>query len=288
MLYGPADALAPVPRHFLWSWPPAFAGRWRAALAAPVPTRCASWPAVRAALACGCFVSEHGLGPPPGGRTPDRLHGLLVVSGAFLLSLAISLWAKRISEPEQGVPPAPPSTVGVVGWPGAVQPIASLPAARGLTRRDLLRGMVIEGVKSDGTLDVRSPGAGVRYAFQSLAGQGPQAPRVPGVVPRRNRCGRQNVELRARGLYADPDQLDAPCQPVPEDPLPEPRCQLKEIWEHALRKGASAQHLARIEYYRAAAGPAWRFEQPSASVRFSVYGDCRRELSRAEASGSVP
>jgi hypothetical protein len=225
---------------------------------------------------------------PAGPRGPDKLHGLLVVGGAFLVSLGISLCAKRISEPEQGRPPLPASTVGVVGWPGTIQALATLPAARQLTRRTLLRGIVIEGVKSDGTFDVKSAGAGARYSFQSSPGQGPQPARVPGVVPRRNLCGRQNVELRALGLYAEPDQLDAPCQPTQVDSLPEPRCTLAQIWEHALQKGATAQQRARIEYYRSAAGPAWRFELPDGSLRFSLYGDCRRELSRAESSGSVP
>ena len=133
------------------------------------------------------------------------------------------------------------------------------------------------------SVDLKTPGAGARYSFQSAAGQGPQPARVPGQVPRRNLCGRQNVELRARGLYAEPDQLDSPCLPSQAEPLPEPRCKLADIWEHARAKGASTQHAARIEYYRSSAGPAWRFELPDGSVRFSIYGDCRRELSRGNA-----
>jgi hypothetical protein len=267
MLYGPADALE-LPLHQVRR----------------------PWPAVRVDLAreFGCLVSGHALTPSPGGRGPDKLHGLLVVGGAFLLSLGISLWAKRTSEPEQGRPPAPPTTQGIVGWPNAIEPIATLSAARELTRRSLLRGMVIDGVKSDGTVDLKAPGAGVRYAFQSLPGQGPQPARVPGVVPRRNLCGRQNVELRAKGLYAAPDQLDAPCLPAQTDPLPEPRCELKELWEQAVHKGAKPRQRARIEYYRAIAGPAWRFELQDGSLSFAIYGDCRRELSHGEATGSVP
>jgi hypothetical protein len=233
-------------------------------------------------------MSEHGLTSPPAPRGPDKLHGLLVVGGAFVISLGISLWAKRTSEPEQGLPPAPPTTAGIVGFPSAVDPLATLAAARDLTRRNLLRGIVIEGVGPSGTVDLKSPGAGARYSFQSLAGQGPQPARVPGQVPRRNLCGRQRVELRAKGLYAEPDQLDAPCLPSQSEPLPEPRCKLSDLWERARAKGASSQHAARIEYYRSAAGPAWRFELPDGSVRFSIYGDCRRELSHGEATGSVP
>ncbi|MGC4091356.1 MAG: hypothetical protein QM756_26455 [Polyangiaceae bacterium] len=221
-------------------------------------------------------------------RQRDRLHGLAVVGIAFIFSLGISFWAKRVSEPEQSSPPAPPTTSGIVGWPSSVDPIKTLDTARSLTRRVLLRGMVLEGVRSDGSLPISQPGVRVRYAFQSPAGHGPQPPRVPGVVPRRNLCGRQSVHVNDKGIYADPDQLDLPCAPVPVDGLPEPRCSLTDIWQTAIARGVAPTAVARIEYYRSQAGPAWRFELPDGSARFSVYGDCRRELTRAEASGSVP
>ena|SRR6187455_2278981 len=221
-------------------------------------------------------------------RQRDRLHGLAVVGLAFLLSLGISFWAKRVSEPEQSKPPLPPTTAGIVGWPNAVDPVKTLETARSLTRRVLFRGMVAEGVHSNGSLTMTEPGVRLRYVFQSPAGQGPQPPRVPGLVPRRNLCGRQNVHVNDKGIYADPDQLDLPCAPVPVEALPAPRCTLAEIWNLALARGVAASAVARIEYYRSQAGPAWRFELPDGSTRFSVYGDCRRELSRGEASGSVP
>jgi hypothetical protein len=221
-------------------------------------------------------------------RQRDRLHGLAVVGIAFLMSLGISFWAKRVSEPEQGKPPAPPTTTGIVGWPNAVDPIKTLSVARSLTRRVLFRGMVIEGARSDGTVSASQPSSRIRYVFQSPAGHGPQPPRVPGVVPRRNLCGRQSVHVTDKGIYADPDQLDLPCPPIPVEGLPEPRCSLQDIWKVAAERGVPATATARIEYYRAQAGPAWRFELTDGSVRFALYGDCRRELSRAEASGSVP
>lgn len=220
-------------------------------------------------------------------RSRDKLHGLLVVAAAFLASLAISLWAKHVSEPEQGRPPAPATTVGIVGWPKAVDVVATLPAARGLTRRTQLRGFVADGVHSNGTIDM-SAAAWIRYAFQSAPGQGPQPPRVPGVVPRRNLCGRQDVFVRNNGMAAMEDQLSVVCPPVAIDPLPEPRCTLKQVWDYAAAKGAPRSALARIEYYRATAGPAWRFELSDGSFRFSIYGDCRRELSSREAVGKVP
>ena len=233
-------------------------------------------------------MSELGLNLPPASRHPDKRLGLIIVGVAFVVSLGISFWAKRVSDPEQGKPPAPPTTEGIVGFPNAVDPLATLRAARGLTPRNLLCGIVIEGVTASGTVDLKVPGAGARYSFQSAAGQGPQPPRVPGQVPRRDLCGRQQVELRAKGLYAAPDHLAVPCLPTQPDALPEPRCKLAEIWKRAQEKGASPKDPARIEYYRAAAGPAWRFELPNGSLRFSLYGDCRRELSRSQSIGSVP
>jgi hypothetical protein len=221
-------------------------------------------------------------------RQRDRLHGLAVVGIAFLVSLGISFWAKHVSEPEQSKPPAPATTAGITGWPNAVDPVKTLATARTLTRRVLFRGMVAEGVRSDGSLPISEPGVRVRYVFQSPPGHGPQPPRVPGLVPRRNLCGRQNVHVTEKGIYADPDQLDLPCAPIPVEGLPEPRCSLLDIWKLALARGVAPTASARIEYYRAQAGPAWRFELPDGSTRFSVYGDCHRELTRAEASGSVP
>jgi hypothetical protein len=221
-------------------------------------------------------------------RRRDRLRGLFILVFAFAVSLGISLWAKHASEPEQSRTPAPPSTGGVVGFPRGVDPIKTLPRAQELTRRSILRGFVAEGVKANGTLDVLSGNARVRYAFQSSPGHGPQPPRVPGVVPRRLFCGRQTVHVQRQGIYAEPDQTEALCPPTHSDTLPRPRCTLQEIWQHAIERGVSKERLARIEYYRSVAGPAWRFELPDGSQRFSVYGDCQRELSPAESVGSVP
>lgn len=224
----------------------------------------------------------------PSWRRRDKLHGLLVVAVAFLVSLGISLWAKRVSEPEQGSPPAPPTPVGVIGYPAAVDAAATLVAARKLTRRSLLRGFVVEGVKPDGSVDVRADRSSIRYAFQSPPGHGPQPKRVPGVVPRRNTCGRQNVWVKANGIAVEADQLGLPCPADPIDPLPEPRCTLKQIYEHAIAKGASPDSRARIEYYRSGAGPSWRFHLADGSLRFSLYGDCVRELNHRDAIGVIP
>jgi hypothetical protein len=221
-------------------------------------------------------------------RPRDRTLGLAIVAASFVASFAISLWAKRTSEPEQAVTPLPPTSVGVVGFPHAADAVATLPRARELTPRTLLRGFVAEGVKPNGTIDLQGGSAYVRYSFQSPPGKGPQPPRVTGVVPRRSWCGTQNVRLEKQGLYAEPDRAGVACSPVQAEPLPSPRCTLKQIWDLALEKGISPDQPARIEYYRAVAGPAWRFQVSGGGPSFSVYGDCQRELSRKEAAGNVP
>jgi len=222
-------------------------------------------------------------------RSRDKLHGLLVVGVAFVASMGISLWGKHVSEPEQGSPPGPPTRLGITGWPNEVDPLKTLQTARGSTRRSLLRGIVMLGVPPNGALDLSKDGTSVRYAFQSAPGKGPQPTRVPGVVPRKNWCGRQNVRIEKMGLFVEPDRAETPCGANPEEYLPEPVCTLSQIWEQARRRGVPADAApARIEYYRSAAGPAWRFELPDGTYRFSLYGDCQRELSRHESIGSVP
>lgn len=224
-------------------------------------------------------------------RRRDRFLGLLIVGGAFLLSLPISLWAKHRSEPESSTPPDPATTEGIQGWPLAVDPVANLARARELTRRLLFRGFVAEGVKSDGTLDLSQPGSGgnVRYSFQSPPGHGPQPPREVGVVPRRDRCGRQSVRIREVGIYAEPDQPEVVCSPHNDDEtLPEPGCSLDAIWKLALERGVSRDALARIQYYPAVSGPAFRFQLLDNSSTFALDADCESELRPSHAKGHVP
>lgn len=222
------------------------------------------------------------------GRKRDRTLGLAVVLVAFLGCLALSYWAKLASRPEVAAPPSPPTTEGVVGYPSAVDPIATLARARQLTPRPALRGMVLEAVRVDGTIDVGEGPGRARYAFQSAQGHGPQPPRVAGTLPRRHYCGKQNVHLRTEGLVADPDVTDFPCGAVPLDALPDPRCGPREVWAYAVKQGAPKDRMARIEYYRSRAGPAWRFDLPGTPHRFTLYGDCVRVLDGKEAVGSVP
>ncbi len=177
----------------------------------------------------------------------DRVLGLAVVAVAFCISLGISWWAKLRSQPETAQPPGPPTTVGIAGFPSAIDPVRVLGAARGLTKRTLLRSIQAEGVKSDGTVDVRDGTGHVRYVFQSPPGQGPQPLRDREELLRHPRCGEQTVELGQDGLFANPDRSGASCDPRLGDALPEPRCGPREVWRHALEKWPALSARASID-----------------------------------------
>jgi hypothetical protein len=107
-------------------------------------------------------------------------------------------------------------------------------------------------------------------------------------LARRPSCGRQNIDIRRDGIVADPDAADTICSPHPVDPLPEPRCTFADVWLRALARGVPKERFAHIEYYRSSAGPAYRFEAPHPRGRFSVYGDCQRELEPKDALNIAP
>ena len=206
-----------------------------------------------------------------------------------MVCLALSLWAKEKSRPETSEPPGPPTVDGIIGYPNAVDAVNSYGAVRKLTKRPALRGIVFESVQSNGTIDVSEGPGRVRYTFQSSPGQGAQPPREPGTLPKRITCGKQNVVLRKEGLVVEPDQADYPCPPGGVEPLPEPSCSLREIWKLARQRKVPRDRPAHVEYFRAKAGPAWRFEITGMpQSRFTVYGDCKRELTGMDAHGSVP
>jgi hypothetical protein len=222
-------------------------------------------------------------------RKRDKRLGMGIVAGAFIVGLSISYWAKLKSRPETSEPPGPPTKEGVVGYPERVDVVATLAAARSLTKRTLLRGFSAEGVKSDGTIDLSEGPGRARYAFQSAAGMGPQPLTEAGTAYRQPFCGRQDVNLRREGIVADPDRTNTSCTSLKaNDGLPDPQCSLATIWQRAIARGVPTDRLARIEYFRAQAGPAWRFELSEGSHRFVLYGDCRRELKGAAAAGHVP
>jgi hypothetical protein len=220
-------------------------------------------------------------------RRRDKILGLAIVGITFALSLALSMWAKHASRPETSAPPGPPTTVGVIGYPYRVEVVGTLAAARAATKRNVLRGIIADGVRSDGTLDVSEGPGRARYVFQSPPGRGPQPP--PGGPGLRGvYCGRQEVHLRNEGLVAVPDQASVPCPGRVLEPLPDPQCSLGTIWQHALQRGIPADRLARIEYFRANGGPAWRFDVRDGGKRFVLYGDCRRELKGSAAASQSP
>jgi hypothetical protein len=221
-------------------------------------------------------------------RRRDRLLGLVIVAVAFAFCLALSFWAKEKSEPETSEPPGPPTVQGVVGYPQAVDAVESLKAARAMTRRAALRGIVLDGVKPDGLMDVSEGATRARFVFQSQPGEGPQPPREPGTLPKRITCGKQNVLIRSGGMVAEPDEADHPCPPGGVEALPEPQCTPHALWRHARRRQIAGDTPARIEYFRAKAGPAWEFEIPGTRHRFTLYGDCKRELNGSEAQSDAP
>jgi hypothetical protein len=220
-------------------------------------------------------------------RERDKRLGLVIVLAAFVLGIVISAWAKHASRPETSEPPGPPVTKGVVGFPDRVDVVKTLAAARGMTKRTLLRGFVAEAVRSDGTIDVSEGPGRARYTFQSPPGLGPQPEREAGTLPRRQYCGRQDVRLRHEGLVLDEDKADASCSGRLPAPLPDPPCSLARVWRHALAKGLPSDRLARIEYYRARVGPAFRFELPEGQS-FTLAEDCDRELVGADTQGRAP
>ena len=219
-------------------------------------------------------------------RRRDRVWGLLIVGSAFLAGLCISWWARGVSSPSDGAP-APPTPDGVVGYPHKVDVLATLEAARSITKRKDLRGLSAYGVSSDGTVDVGAPARSVRYSFSSARGEGPQPPHPPGTLPKRVFCGKQSVRILSEGIAADQDQAGLSCPPNVE-PLPNPRCGPKQVWQAAIKHGAPSDQLANIEYFRSVSGPAWRFDQPGAKKTVVLYGDCERELTGAEAVNAGP
>lgn len=221
-------------------------------------------------------------------RRRDKKTGLAIIAVAFLGALCLSWWAKNESAPEPAAEPAPPTTEGVAGYPKAVDLIATLAAAREVTPRDQLRGISAFKVSSDGTVDLTLPDNYVRYAFQSKRGHGPQPEAPAGTLRSRAYCGKQDVRLASGGLAVKKDEPNYPCSAILGDPLPEPRCGPKEVWAEAKKRGIPTDQPARIEYFLARGGPAWRFEVVGTRHRFTLYGDCERELRGGEAFGSVP
>ncbi len=208
----------------------------------------------------------------------DQAFGFAALACSFCAALAISWKASRAVQPDVAVPPGPPSTEGLAGFPESVDPAGSLARARALTRRRDLRRVLATGVDARGVVDLTQPGAGVRYEFASKRGEGPEPPRRPGSPRLGSYCGRQVVALGPEGLVAEPDQPRARCPGEPREALPPPACSLAALVALAAERGAEAGKRATIEYYLAQAGPAYRVSIPGSPVRFAVGGDCAQAL----------
>lgn len=230
--------------------------------------------------------TDHPDPTPPVQR--DRVAGFSIIFVAFAAALVISWKASEAVKPNVAKEPSPPTSEGLAGYPGQVDPVATLGLAQQLTEREQLRRIVATGVASDGTVDVKRPNASIRYEFDSAQGEGPEAPRPAGTVRAVHFCGRQTVHVRHDGIYADPDQPKATCRANAGAPLPEPRCTAARLWAKAKELGAPASGAATIEYFRAHDGPAWRFSLPEAKVNFTVFGDCERELRGKGARALAP
>jgi hypothetical protein len=218
----------------------------------------------------------------------DRTVGFSILFIAFCAALIVSWKAGHAVRPNVAEEPGPPSSEGLAGFPEHVDPLDALGLAHSLTEREQLRRIILQGVASDGTVDVRDSKGSIRYEFDSAAGEGPEPPRPAGTVRPMHYCGRQSVHVKSDGIVAEPDQPRAMCRPSWGEPLPDPRCGPKQLWQLALKRGAAADARASIDYYRAQEGPAWRFTLPDGQLHFTMYGDCEHELEGAGARPRVP
>jgi hypothetical protein len=223
---------------------------------------------------------------PPKKR--DRAAGFSIIMIAFGAALVISWKASESVKPNIAPEPAPPTSEGLAGYPGHLDPIEVLSVAERLTARDQLRRIIAAGVAPDGSVDLQRPNAAIRYEFDSAQGEGPEAPRPAGTVRAMHYCGRQTVQVKREGIYAEPDQPRATCRANAGAPLPAPRCSLERLWAMARERGAPAEGNATIEYFRAQEGPAWRFSLPDAKLNFTIFGDCERELRGKDARPVSP
>lgn len=216
----------------------------------------------------------------------DRFAGLVVLLGAMVFCIGLSLWAKGVARPVAQVMANSDLTRGVVGWPHSVDAMATLDAAKRSSRARELRRIILEGVKSDGTLDPTTGPGSATYLFHN----GVKKPKVNGApVPEKaitkgSLCPRQVVRVGRDGLDPQAELKEYRCPEVISEPLHAPKCTPRELWARAVKKGASVRHMAHMEYYRAKAGPAWRMEIPAERFRLIVSDDCQRELDAREAT----
>jgi hypothetical protein len=214
----------------------------------------------------------------------DRLSGLGVLIGAMAFCLGLSFWAKDVPRPERDPRGARIGVRGISGWPHAVDAIGTLEAARNSSRPRELREIVLEGVKSDGTIDVVTGPGSLDYVFHNGL-RDPQPKKADGAHAAETRptCPRQVVRVRSDGIDPQSEMKDNRCPLGAAEPLPNPVCGPRELWVHAIAIGASIRQLAHMQYYRSKAGPAWKLSLSGGKFEMIMSHDCKRELGPREA-----
>jgi hypothetical protein len=219
----------------------------------------------------------------------ERATGLTILGAAFVVALIVSWLVKRAvhTAPEEAL--SPPSREGLSGFPERFAALSALQRAREMSSRSGLFGIVLQGVRSDGTQQLAGGPvkSSARFVFGSRRGEGPQKPVPPGERRRRDQCGRQEVIVDEAGIYAMPDDDEHDCKGL-KGRLPDPTCEPVQVWKRAMEHGIPADLPAQLEYYQAKAGPAWRLRIPDTSHEFVLYGDCEQQLQGSEAAGKVP
>ena len=221
-------------------------------------------------------------------RKRDRLLGLTIIVFSFAGCMGLSVWGMRVSTPKPAPAPSPVSQEGIPGYPNAVRPFAVVERARGLTVRQKFQGFEAEGVRRDGTVDVTAGESSIRLAFQSPQGRGPQPEREPGTLPDRRYCGTQSVIVDSRGISALEDRAKVPCGGRDIVDLATPKaCTIEDLWAVADKKKMGKRGTARVEYFNAHGGPAFRFVKDKRSFVISAR-DCKKELKGRDQRGGIP
>jgi hypothetical protein len=213
----------------------------------------------------------------------DQLRATFVVGVTLVLSIMVSLWSEGESELAKRGAERRPVVDGVVGWPKQVNPLGSLPAVHGLSRRGLITEMEFEGVGPEGVMDMtRGPNRG-RYVMvepKRTPKAGSKRPSPP--IPVEDLCNRRTVRLGGKGLTIDAGRKVA-CGPTPPEALPDPKCGPTELWRMAVVRGASEKLPASFRYYWSVSGAAWRMTIAKTSFALTTDVTCTVELTAENA-----
>lgn len=233
--------------------------------------------------------SRHGTDDSAWHDLRDQLRAGFIVGVTLAISIMVSLWSEGESELGRRGAERRPVVEGVVGWPKRVDPLGSLPAVRGLSRRGVITEMEFDGVGPDGTMNMtRGPSRG-RYVMTEAKKAARSGAKRPGQsVPAEQRCNRRTVRLGGKGLTIDAGKPVA-CGSAAPLALPEPQCGPVELWRMAVARGADQKHTASFRHYWSVSGPAWRMAIAKTSFGLTTDATCTVELtaenSRPRSSG---